>query len=252
MLVLSSCEGDVPIIYEDESLLIIDKPPSLVVNRSASAQDGTLQGWVERKLGISSDTIRVGDGENEDFYQRAGIVHRIDKDTSGILLIGKTPSVFLELQSQFSQRSVTKKYIALTFGHVAPCEGIIRIPVGRLPWKRNRFGVLASGRPAETAYKVVDYYTQGKNMFTLLEVTPHTGRTHQIRVHLQYLGHPVVADTLYAGRQKEKMSILCPRQFLHASYLKFVHPITRKEMEIHCPLPSDLQTVLSRLGRIRK
>lgn len=242
---------DVPIIYEDESLLVIDKPPGLVVNRSQSAQEDTLQGWAETKLGISSDTIGEGGEQNKDFYQRAGIVHRIDKDTSGILLIGKTPSVFLELQSQFSQRMVTKKYIALTFGHVSPKEGIIRVPVGRLPGKR-RFGVRATGRPAETAYKVVDYYTQGKNMFTLLEVIPHTGRTHQIRVHLQYLGHPVVADTLYAGRHRGKESISCPRQFLHASYLRFVHPITKKEMEMHCDLPSDLQTVLAHLGRIRK
>lgn len=244
---------DLSIIYEDESLVVIDKPPGFVVNQSESAGTNTLQEWAEQKIKDQSASwqTKLKTQENLDFYNRAGIVHRLDKDTSGILLIAKTPSVFSQLQSQFSRRTVSKKYLALVMGRVSPHEGKIRAPIGRLPWRRTRFGVLPDGHPAETAFVVVDYYKKEKNMFTLLSVTPLTGRTHQIRVHLLYLGHPIVGDALYGGRKREERALFCPRQFLHASYIRFTHPQRQKEMEFTSPLPSDLETVLAGLERIR-
>lgn len=242
---------DLPIIYEDESLVVIDKPPGLVVNQSESAGVNTVQEWAKAKL---KDTLVLPHWEasekGQNFYNRAGIVHRLDKDTSGILLIARTPPVFSKLQSQFFERTVSKKYLALVMGRVSPERGTVRAPIGRLPWKRTRFGVLPDGREAETTFAVVDYYKKEKNMFTLLSVTPFTGRTHQIRVHLSYLGHPIVGDALYGGRKREERALFSPRQFLHASYLRFTHPKKEKEMEFTSPLPSDLQTVLASLEHI--
>lgn len=240
---------NIPILYEDEDLVVIDKSPGIIVNRSENAKDETIQDWAEEKLKIKNRKLKIGD---EDFYNRAGIVHRLDKDTSGLLLIAKNPNAFKNLQSQFFNRLVSKRYITLVHDEVNSATGEIKVPVGRLPWDRRKFGILTSGREASTSFKVISYYSyishKQKNIYTLLEIIPQTGRTHQIRIHLKYLGHPVVADKLYAGRKTYKKDLkFCPRLFLHAGYLKFQHPERGEWMEIRSELPKDLQGVLENL-----
>lgn len=236
----------IPIVFEDETLLVINKPASVVVNKAESVIGETIQDWAEKKYQISK--IKYQKEEEKDFYDRAGIVHRLDKETSGLLIIAKNPQVFFHLQSQFKERKVSKKYIALVHGKVAPEKGEVRASIGRLPWNRERFGILPAGKEATTKYKALAKYLLKKNFYTLLEITPLTGRTHQIRVHLKYLGHPIVGDSFYAGRKvyREDKKI-CPRLFLHASYLKFYHPKTGNPIELNENLPDDLVQVLAKL-----
>jgi len=223
------------IVFEDEEILVLDKPAGMVVNRAKTVREKTVQDWLESKFPISSE-----------FVQRAGIVHRLDKETSGLLLVAKTPKAFANLQQQFKERKVEKKYFALVHGRVEPKEGEICLPVGRLPWRRERFGVLPEGRKAISKYKIISCFP--KDEFTLLEVSPKTGRTHQIRVHLRYFGHPIAADKFYLGKKRLKKDLQwCPRLFLHASYLGFFHPKTGKWVEFALELPEDLKQVLKKL-----
>ena len=184
---------------------------------------------------------------------RNGIVHRLDKETSGILLIAKTKASFEELQRQFKERIVHKTYIALVHGRVerGEVDGVIDAPVGRLPWRRDRFGVLPDGREAVTEYKKIDDYVLENDKFSLLELKPKTGRTHQIRIHLKHIGHPIVADEFYAGRKTARHDRKwCPRLFLHAGGITFLHPITRKEISFKSDLPQDLSVALANLVKI--
>lgn len=185
------------------------------------------------------------------------MVHRIDKETSGVLIIAKNPEAFSELQRQFKEREVAKKYLALAHGKVVPEEGSITAAVGRLPWNRERFGVLPGGREAETEYRVlsisklvpVGMEYRGKEEFSLLELHPKTGRTHQIRVHLKSIGHPIVGDAFYAGRKTSREDRKwCPRLFLHAAEISFKHPKTGEKMMVKSELPKDLTEVLGKLN----
>ena len=213
---------DIPILYEDDSLLVINKPSGIVVNRAQSVKVETVEDWA-----MNTRSIRI---------DRAGIVHRIDKETSGILLIAKTPEAFIELQRQFKERIVKKTYLALIHGKLVPPEGEIRAPIGRLPWNPKRFGIVPEGKEAVTKYKVV------KN--NLVELYPETGRTHQIRVHLKYINHPIVGDYLYAGRKTARDDRkLVGRVMLHAWKLTFMHPQTQKSLEIVSPIPDDMKSV---------
>ena len=224
------------ILLEDDSILVMNKPSGWVVNRCETAGEQTIQSWLEKYLKIPDKGIG----------RRAGIVHRLDKETSGILLVAKTPAAFENLQNQFKERRVEKRYLALVHGQVVPKCGIIRASISRSPFNRKKFGVFLGGREAETGYRILRYYGD----FTLLELMPKTGRTHQIRVHLKYVRHPVVGDEFYAGRKTARSDRQwCPRQFLHACYLKFIHPKTGKSLEIVCNLPSDLEKALERLER---
>jgi 23S rRNA pseudouridine1911/1915/1917 synthase len=197
--------------------------------------------------------------EEHDFYKRAGIVHRIDKETSGILIVAKNVESFENLQAQFKERKVEKTYVALAHGRVEPLGGEIAVPVGRLPWNRKRFGVLAGGKEAVTKYKVISNFKfpGAKNRggeLTLLELYPKTGRTHQIRVHLKYINHPIFGDELYAGRKTSRDDrIILQRFFLHAKKINFFHPASNaaspgKRVEFESPLPGELQTVLDSLS----
>lgn len=249
---------DPKILYEDNSLLVINKPSGVVVNRAESVKGETLQDWVEKyqisnikyKRSEISSTAYQKPGTN--FEKRSGVVHRLDKETSGVLLIAKTPEAFQELQRQFKNREVEKKYIALVHGRVEPKEGTIKASVGRLPWNRERFGILPGGREAETQYKVLRILNQetskGKKDFTLLELHPKTGRTHQIRVHLKSINHPIVGDLFYAGRKTSRQDRQwCPRLFLHASQIVFMHPKDRRKISVEAGLPPDLEEVLEKL-----
>lgn len=249
------------VLLEDPYLLIIDKPSGLVVNRAESVAGETVQDWVESYLRtgpVASSSRPMSSGEPagtrrdslqsrhpSDFIERSGTVHRLDKETSGVLLIAKTPEVFEELQRQFKERLVEKTYVALVHGRVTPEEGIITAPVGRLPWNRERFGVFPGGRPAETKYKAIKHYGE----YSLVEFYPKTGRTHQIRVHAKSIGHPVVSDTFYAGRKTSRQDRKwCPRLFLHAAKVSFAHPVGGKRITVEAPLPEDLQISLRNLA----
>lgn len=219
----------------------------MVVNQAESVKEETVQNWVADKLKMKTDNER-----DKDFYGRAGIVHRLDKETSGVLLVAKTPDAFEKLQRQFKERTVKKHYLALVHGKVEPAQGEITAPVGRLPWNREKFGVIPGGREAKTKYKVLSVMHKlfGKRGETvsLLELYPETGRTHQIRIHLKYLGHPVVGDLTYAGRKMARWDrSWCPRLFLHASFLGFTHPESGEWLEFKSELPGDLQKVLSQI-----
>ena len=229
------------IIYEDQALLVVDKPSGWIVNEAdTTTSQPVLQTWLK-----SLDYPLAKSRE-----ERSGIVHRLDKETSGVLLVAKTKEAFESLQEQFKSRMVQKTYTALVHGRVEPSEGEIEVPVGRLPWRRDRFGVLPGGRESKTSYKLEGYYQREAQKYSLIKAFPKTGRTHQIRVHLKYIKHPVVGDEFYAGRKTARQERKwCPRLFLHASEIKFVHPKDGRSLSFESSLPSDLTSVLKSLSK---
>ncbi len=245
--------NEITILFQDDALLVIDKPSGIIVNKADTTKGQvTVQDWAEDKLGIKNYELRIM--EDSDFYNRGGIVHRLDKETSGILLIAKTPEAFLELQRQFKERVVKKTYLALSHGAIVPEEGEISVPVGRLPWNRKQFGVVAGGREAMTKYKVISTFPSpiGNEQLTLVELYPETGRTHQIRVHLKHIGYPIFADFLYAGRKTARDDRrLLSRVFLHAAKISFLHPSTGEQVSFESPLPEELQKVLNQESGIK-
>ncbi|MBI4096610.1 MAG: RluA family pseudouridine synthase [Candidatus Levybacteria bacterium] len=240
---------EMKVIFEDGDLLVLDKPAGMIVNRADTTKDlMTVQDWVEEKFSIFNFQFSID--RESDFYKRAGIVHRLDKETSGILLVAKNPESFVNLQSQFKERKVQKTYIALAHGKIESAIGEINVAVGRLPWNRKRFGVIADGRESVTRYRVISNFkfqiSNFQESLSLVELYPKTGRTHQIRVHLQYIHHPIFADPLYAGRKTGRNDRkLLPRIFLHASKISFHHPRTNDLLSFESPLPEDLKNFLS-------
>jgi 23S rRNA pseudouridine1911/1915/1917 synthase len=227
------------ICYEDNDILVINKPAGFVVNLSKTVRGKTIQDLVAHYLSVPG--LGIGG--------RSGIVHRLDKDTSGILLIAKNDMAFVSLQSQFKDRIIQKEYITLVHGFVLPPNGKIIAPIARNPFNRERFGVFPGGRDAQTVYEVICFYEYGDNRFSLLRIWPLSGRTHQIRVHLKYLGYPVVGDLLYAGRKKVKEDMtFCPRLFLHALKITFIHPKTKKKITLEASLPNELTRILERFS----
>jgi len=216
------------IIYEDGDLLVVDKPAGLAVHPAPGHPAHTLINALLSHLSELPDTGSP---------LRPGIVHRLDKDTSGLMLVAKNVSAHATLSDQFKKRSVTKAYLVLVKGHLTPDEGIIEAPIGRDPRHRKRMAVVAEGRgrQARTEYRVVEHIDD----YTLLEVKPETGRTHQIRVHLSAIGYPVVGDPTY-GVKSPSLS----RQFLHASRLGFHLPSSGEYVEFESGLPPDLQQAL--------
>ncbi|KKT87459.1 MAG: Pseudouridine synthase [Microgenomates group bacterium GW2011_GWA1_Microgenomates_45_10] len=255
------------VVFEDESVLVLNKPAGWVVNRVDSTDAPLVADWVDEHLGLVHSSTEMQQGKDA-FFARSGIVHRLDKETSGLLLTAKTVDAFGSLTSQFKERQIKKSYQALVHGKVES-SGKVEIPVGRLPWNRERFGVLPQGKKAATSYTVAGYhvlsetvkqkliklvkknYRNQNEIYTLLDLQPETGRTHQIRVHLKSLNHPIVADDFYAGRKTARIDRLwCPRLFLHAGYLGFVHPVSNKWVEFTLTLPADLVEVLAKLIRL--
>ncbi len=232
------------ILWEDPYFLLIQKPSGWIVNEASTTKDNpVVQSW------LNSFDFPIA--QNSEF--RSGIVHRLDKETSGVLLVAKTEEMFYALQKLFKDRKVVKTYLALVHGEVNPSTGSIKTTVGRLPWNRERFGVLAGGRDSETSYKVLEYYKNDKEILSLTEFYPKTGRTHQIRIHAKYLKHPLVADRFYGGRKTSRKDLKwCPRLFLHAKKLEFIHPITNKKVSVEAPIPTDLARVLSKLEKYSK
>jgi len=230
------------IVYQDNFLLVLDKPPNWVVNRAQTTKNQqTIQDWVEGNFKFKISNLKLF---------RSGIVHRLDKDTSGILLIAKTKKAFENLQKQFKERQVKKEYWALVHG-ILPLSNKITAPVGRLPWARKKFGVLPGSRAAETEFKRMGVFEKDGEKFSLVRVFPKTGRTHQIRVHFRYLGYPLVADSTYGGRKRARNDQKwCPRIFLHAQKIGFFHPQSGKWQKYEVELPKDLKNVLEVLEPI--
>jgi len=218
------------VVYEDDDLLVIDKPSGLTVHPAPGHSAGTL---VNALLSRYPDLPTGGD------KMRPGIVHRLDRDTSGLILVAKNNAALKNLSEQFRQHQVQKVYLALVKGLLAPQSGTIEAPIGRHAQQRQRMAIVSQGREAVTEYKVVRYY-KGQ---TLLEVMPQTGRTHQIRVHLAAIGFPVVGDAVYGVK-----SPLFKRQFLHAHCLSFSLPSSGQEASFTSPLPPDLEDGLSKLA----
>jgi len=217
------------VIYEDSDLIVIDKPAGLVVHPAAGHRSGTLVNAILARcpdLGTINGTIRPG------------IVHRLDRDTSGLMMVAKNEAAHARLSHQIKQRLIKKGYIALVSGHLSPEHGIIDAPIGRHPKDRKRMAVVSGGREARTEYKVIKYFAD----YTLVEAMPETGRTHQIRVHFAAIGHPVFGDPVYGKR-----SSLLGRQFLHAHRLGFKLPSSGKFVEFKSELPPDLEEVLKQL-----
>ena len=229
------------IIFEDSSFFVVDKPSGWITNEAdTTTTQSVLQTWIR----TNHQSLITNHPEFRD-----GIVHRLDKETSGILLVAKTKEAFTKLQEEFKDREVQKTYTALLHGRVER-EGKVDVPIGRLPWRRDRFGVLNGGRESVTLYKVLKFYPGNNAGHSLVEFYPKTGRTHQIRVHAKHIGHAVVADEFYAGRKTARNDrIWCPRLFLHASGIKFIHPESGKEVEFKSKLPPEIQQVLQNLEK---
>lgn len=227
------------IIFDHNDFFVLDKPPGWIVNNSETTRGlTTIQDWIKDniKSQISYD-IRL----------RSGIVHRLDKDTSGCLLVSKSEKSFLYLQELFQKKTIEKKYTALVHGTLIG-DGIVKTPVGRLPWNRERFGILLGGRDSETKYVSASIYKLKNDTYTLVDYFPKTGRTHQIRIHSKYLGHPIVSDNFYAGRKTYRKDILwCPRLFLHATNISFNY--FDKKINVESVLPEDLKTALNHLEK---
>ncbi len=215
------------VVYQDADLLVVDKPAGLTVHPGPGHPRHTL---VNAILALCSDLSGIG-GE-----LRPGIVHRLDKDTSGLMMVAKNDAAHQSLSRQLKEREVDKRYLALVVGTPRPPEGVIEAPIGRDPLHRQRMAVVPGGRAAVTRYRVREVV----GGFSLLEVRPATGRTHQIRVHLASVGHPIVGDRVYSRRRAPFLD----RQFLHACSLAFRHPTTGELLEFTSPLPQDLQEAL--------
>ncbi len=234
---------NIPILYEDDALLVINKPPGIVVNNAQSVEGETVQDWAHAHLGLPEQSTPVVPGD--DFLSRAGIVHRIDKETSGCLVIAKNPESFSALQSQFKERTIKKIYRAVAHGKLLPEAGEIRAPVGRLPWNRERFGILPGGKDAVTRYRVLRSGTSHNTVVSLVELYPETGRTHQIRVHLKYINHPIVGDWQYAGRKTARNDrVWAPRVMLHAFAITLTHPVTGASLAIEAEVPDDMKSII--------
>jgi 23S rRNA pseudouridine1911/1915/1917 synthase len=233
-------EIPLPIIYEDEHLLVVDKPAGLVVHPAAGNRDGTL---VNALLHHCSGSLSGIGG-----VARPGIVHRIDKDTSGLLVIAKHDKAHEGLAKQFAAHSIDRRYLAIVSGIPRQAEGTIDAPLARSPQNRKKIAIQPRGKRAVTHWKRLELL----NDAALVECRLETGRTHQVRVHMASIGHPLVGDPVYgrgkSGHRKLLNQLDFKRQALHAAHLGFVHPVTKGRLSFDSALPSDMQELFTALG----
>ena len=221
------------IVYQDPAVIVVDKPAGLVVHPAPGNEGGTL---------VNALLARFPELQDPSGELRPGIVHRLDKDTSGLMVVGRTARAVAALQAQMKQQTVVKRYLTLVSGTLAEDRGEVDAPIARSLTHRQKMAVRADGRPARTEFRVVERFRE----WTLLEARIHTGRTHQIRVHCAYIGHSVAGDTTYGrGRAPEGLR----RQFVHATHLAFDSPLDGRRQAFDSPLPEDLRAVLERLRR---
>lgn len=227
------------IIYEDSQVIVIDKPAGLTVHPGAGQPRGTL---------VNGLVFFYPEIKNVGSPLRPGIVHRLDKDTSGLMVVARTQAAYHSLRRQFEDRSVEKVYLGLAAGRFKDKKGIIDLPVGRHPAERQKMSVKSrKPRVAITRYEVLREFKHS----TLLALKPLTGRTHQLRVHLSALGHPLLGDSRY-GQTDEKKRKPGSRLFLHAFELSFEHPVKKERLKFRCPLPANLQEILDKEAAARK
>lgn len=229
--------------YEDSDMIVVNKSAGMVVHPGPGHSSGTL---VNALLAHCPDLTGIGD------TKRPGIVHRLDKDTSGLIAVAKNDHALRHLQAQFKQREVSKQYIALVEGQIQPSTALIDAPIGRDPAQRKMMTVISADSPratsmqarkAQTRYRTLQYFSD----FSLVECAPITGRTHQIRVHLTYMGYPIVGDRVY-GRRKQRLHL--NRHFLHAAELSLKRPDDDEMMTFTAGLPEELQTVIDSLSNL--
>ena len=219
------------IVYEDQDIIVVNKPAGMVVHPAYGHRSGTL---------VNAILAHCPELAGLDGTQRPGIVHRLDKDTSGLIIVAKNEAAKQSLQRQFKGREVKKVYLALVEGRLEPERGIIEAPIGRDPKRRKRMAVVPGGREARTEFRVLERFPA----HTLVEVEPKTGRTHQVRVHFTFIGHPVAGDRVY-GFRKQRLEL--ERQFLHAQTLGFKLPSSGRYVEFTAELPEDLREILEGL-----
>ena len=225
----------IPIIYEDEDIIVVNKPKGLVVHPANGNPDGTL---VNAIMAICKESLSGIGGEI-----RPGIVHRLDKDTSGILIIAKNDKAHINLSEQIKNHQVKKTYIAIVRGIVKENQATINMPIGRSPKDRKKMAVIKNGKVAITHFKVLERFV--KDNCSLLEVQIETGRTHQIRVHLSEIGYPIIGDSTYSsGKNKWKIEGQC----LHAKSLEFTHPTTGRKMKLEAPIPQYMEDLLKEIS----
>jgi len=229
---LKAQEIPLDIIYEDSDIIVVNKPKGMVVHPANGNPDGTL---VNAILSICKNSLSGIGGE-----LRPGIVHRLDKDTSGLIIVAKNDKAHINMSEQIKGRNVKKTYIALVRGNVPEEEATINMPIGRSTKDRKKMAVTKNGKQAITHFKVLKRYSK----YTLLEIKIETGRTHQIRVHMAEIGYPVVGDAVYSNGKNE---FGIEGQMLHAYKLEFMHPITNKHMELTAPLPQYFEEILKKL-----
>ena len=229
---LKAQEIPLDIIYEDSDIIVVNKPKGMVVHPANGNPDGTL---VNAILSICKNSLSGIGGE-----LRPGIVHRLDKDTSGLIIVAKNDKAHINMSEQIKERNVKKTYIALVRGNVPEEEVTINMPIGRSTKDRKKMAVTKNGKQAITHFKVLKRYSK----YTLLEIKIETGRTHQIRVHMAEIGYPVVGDAVYSNGKNE---FGIEGQMLHAYKLEFMHPITNKHMELTAPLPQYFEEILKKL-----
>ena len=222
------------VIYQDSDLIIVDKPAGVPTHPAPGHPNGTLVNGI---LALRPDLRR------EEGNVRPGIVHRLDKDTSGLIVVAISDRALADLSEQIQERTMVKKYLALVEGALAPSTGLVDAPIARDPRNRQRMAVVSKGREARTRYKVLEHIAG----YTLVELTLETGRTHQIRVHLSAIGYPIVGDPVYGKHSKRSAELGCERQFLHSYILGLKRPSDGEYVEFHSELPSDLQFVLDSL-----
>ncbi len=252
---------DIPldVLYEDDDLLVINKPVGLVVHPGAGNDDGTM---VNALLHHCGDSLSGIGG-----VKRPGIVHRLDKDTSGLIMVAKNDFAHKGLSDQLADRSLSRVYHALCWGVPTLIQGKVDAPVGRDAQNRVRMAVTShvKGREALTYYKAIETFGDGEETLSLMECRLQTGRTHQIRVHMQHIGFPLVGDNLYGAQKTKQISLLnrggykedelqdlvlnFPRQALHAGEIRFIHPRSEEEMRFIAPYPDDFRALLNRLRR---
>ncbi len=242
---------ELSILYEDETLVVINKPPQMVVHPSKGHGGGTLANALTHHFTQLSSSGGAG---------RPGIVHRLDRDTSGVIVIAKSDEAHMALAAQWAERTIEKEYLAIVAGTPDRDRDRIEQPIGVHPYQRDKMAIRAqhsTTREASTFYEVIERFRG----FAYLRVQPKTGRTHQIRVHLAHIGCPVLCDRLYGGRaqitrgqlhQTDDAEVLLDRQALHAHRLKFVHPVNGQTLCMEAPLPADLQRVLEELRQSRQ
>jgi 23S rRNA pseudouridine1911/1915/1917 synthase len=226
------------VVFADDAVVVVDKPAGLVVHPGAGHDEGTLVGGLLSRFPDLAELVAAGVCPPD----RPGIVHRLDKGTSGLLAVARTEDAYRALVDQLATRTMERRYLALVAGEVADDRGEVEAPIGRSTRTPTKMAVTASGKPARTGFTVLERRA-GEQPTTLLELALQSGRTHQIRVHMAAIGHPVVGDARYGAPDKHLGS---GRFFLHAFKLGFVHPVTGRRSEFTSPLPADLEAYLAR------